>query len=130
MTRLFHFVALLLVVPSLLAGCDSYQADIDTVKAASSAGQTNEQLVKDLAGARGTFKWSAGETEKYGKGSGIVLVEARIERSSRAGADQVVQLRWLHNRETGVIDYEEVLINGRSRGILGATLDLLMLELE
>ncbi len=130
MIRLLPIVALLLVLPGLLAGCDSYQDDIDKVQAATSAGQTNEQLVKDLAGARGTFKWSAGETEKYGKDTGIVQVEARIERSSRAGADQVVQLRWLHNRETGVIDYEEVLINGRSRGILGATLDLLMLELE
>ena len=130
MTRLLRFAAVLLVLPGLLAGCDRYQSDIDKVKAATSAGQSNEQLVKDLAGARGTFKWSAKETEKYGKDSGIVLVEARIERTSRAGADQVVQLRWLHNRATGVIDYEEVLINGRSRGILGATLDLLMLELE
>ena len=130
MTRLLRFVAVLLVAPALLAGCERYQSDIDKVKAAATAGQSNEQLVKDLAGARGTFKWSAGEAEKYGKDSGIVLVEARIERSTRAGSDQVVQLRWLHNRETGVIDFEEVLINGRSRGILGAALDMLKLELE
>ena len=91
MTRLLHFVAVLLVVPGLLAGCDKYESDIDKVKAASSAGQSNEQLVKDLAGARGTFKWSAGETEKYGKGSGIVLVEARIERSSRDRSARICQ---------------------------------------
>ena len=64
MTRLLGFAALLLAVPALLAGCDSYQSDIDKVKSATSAGQRNEQPVKDLAGARGTFKWSAGETEK------------------------------------------------------------------
>jgi len=129
-TQLLRFVALLLVAPGLLVGCDSYGTDIEKVKVAVTAGQSNEQLVKDLAGARGTFKWSAGETEKYGTDSGIVLVEARIERANRAGTDQVVQLRWLHNRATGVIDFEEVLINGRSRGILGAALDLLKLELE
>lgn len=121
---------ILVLALGLVGACSEFGADIDRVKAAQTAGKTNEQLVKDLAGARGTFKWLARETEKYGKDRGIVLVEARIERTSRAGSDQVVQVQWVHNRATGVVDFEDILINGRSRGILGAALDMLILELE
>ena len=129
MPRRLHRLILVLAL-GLLAACSEFGDDIDKVKAAQTAGKTNEELVKDLAGARGTFKWLGRETEKYGRDTGIVLVEARIERTSRAGSDQVVQLQWLHNRTTGVIAFEDILINGRSRGILGAALDMLILELE
>ncbi len=130
MIRPVRSLLVLLVGLGMLVACERYADDIDKVKRATTAGQVNEQLVKGLAGARGAFKWSGRETEKYGKGSGIVLVEARIERTSRAGADQVVQLQWVHNRATGLIDLEDILVNGRSRGILGAALDMLTLELE
>jgi hypothetical protein len=114
----------------LLAGCSKYGADIETVKAAKTTGATNEDFVKDLAGARGTFEWSAREDEKYGKDSGIVLVEAAITRTGRSGRKQVIQLLWLHNRQTRKVALEDVLVNGRSRGILGAALDMFQLELE
>ena len=129
MTRLIRRTLLPLVVLGLLAACSEFASDIEKVKAAETTGTRNEQLVKDLAGARGSFKWSGRKTEKYGKDTGIVLVEARIERTSRAGEVQVVQLQWLHNRATGVIDFEDLLINGRSRGFLGAALELLLLQL-
>ncbi len=58
-----------------------------------------------------------------------MLVEARIERTSRGGEVQVVQLQWLHNRETDIIDFEDLLINGQSRGLLGAALEMLLLQL-
>lgn len=130
MIRPVRFILVLLAGLGPLAGCSDYEADIDKVKAAESMGRSNDQLVKDLTGARGAFKWSAAPSEKYGADSGIVLVEARIERTGRAGTDQVVQLHWVHNRASGVVDLEDILINGRSRGILGAALDLLTLELE
>ena len=130
MTPPVRSLLVLLVGLGVLAACERYADDVEKVKAATTAGQVNEQLVKGLAGARGAFQWSGRETEKYGKDSGIVLVEARIERTSRAGVDQVVQLQWVHNRATGVIDLEDILVNGRSRGILGAALDMLTLELE
>ncbi|MDH3474277.1 MAG: hypothetical protein OEM59_11345 [Rhodospirillales bacterium] len=120
----------LLICGGLLAACAEFGPDVDKVKAAETMGQPNDQLVKDIAGARGTFKWSGRRSEKYGKSSGIILVEARIERTNRAGNDQVVQLQWLHNRKTGVVDFEDVLINGQSRGILGAALEMLLLDLE
>ena len=110
--------------------CAKYESDIETVKAAKTAGATNEAFVKDLAGARGTFAWSAKQDEKYGKESGIVLVEATVTRTGRSGRKQVILLQWLHNRQTGKVAFENVLVNGRSRGILGAALDILELELE
>ena len=120
----------LLVGLGVLAGCDRYAGDIEKVKAAETTGVTNEAFVKDLAGARGTFEWSAREDEKYGRDSGIVLVEAAVTRTGRSGRKQVIQLQWLHNRQTGKIAFEDVLVNGRSRGILGAALDFLELEFE
>ncbi len=129
MTRLIRRTLLPLVVLGLLAACSEFDSDIEKVKAAQTTGSINEQLVKDLAGARGSFKWSARKTEKYGKDTGIVLVEARIERTSRGGEVQVVQLQWLHNRETDIIGFEDLLINGQSRGFLGAALEMLLLQL-
>ncbi len=121
---------LLLLGLGLLAGCSSYESDIEAVKAAKTTGATNEDFVKDLAGARGTFEWSAREDEKYGRDSGIVLVEAAVTRTGRSGRKQVIQLLWLNNRQTGKVALEDVLVNGRSRGILGAALDIFQLELE
>jgi hypothetical protein len=120
----------LLLGLGMLGACDRYESDIEKVKAATTTGVTNEAFVKDLAGARGTFEWSAGEDPTYGKDSGIVLVEAAVTRTGRSGRRQVVQLQWLHNRQTGKIAFEDVRVNGRSRGILGAALDVLELELE
>lgn len=129
MTRLIRRSLLPLVVLGVLAACSEFASDIEKVKAAKTAGETNEQLVKDLAGARGSLKWSGRKTEKYGKDTGIVLVEARIERTSRGGDVQVVQIQWLHNRETDVVGFEDILINGQSRGVLGAALEMLLLQL-
>ncbi len=120
----------LLLGLGVLGACAKYESDIETVKAAKTTGATNEAFVTDLAGARGTFAWSARQDEKYGKDSGIVLVEATVTRTGRSGRKQVVLLQWLHNRQTGKVAFEDVLVNGRSRGILGAALDVLELELE
>jgi predicted hotdog family 3-hydroxylacyl-ACP dehydratase len=114
----------------LLAACSSYESDIEKVKAAQSTGTTNEQFVKDLAGARGSFAWAAREAERYAADGAIVLVEATVTKTSRAGKKQVIQVQWLHNRETGKVAFEDVLVDGRSRGILGAALDILKLEFE
>ena len=130
MTPVLRWTFVLLLGLGLLAGCAKYESDIETVKAAKTTGATNEDFVKDLAGARGTFEWSAREDEKYGKDSGIVLVEAAVTRTGRSGRKQVIQLFWLHNRQTGKVAFEDVLVNGRSRGILGAALDFLELEFE
>jgi hypothetical protein len=120
----------LLVGLSVLAACDRYASDIETIKLAKTAGANNQDFVRDLAGARGTFEWSARQDGKYGKDSGIVLVEATVTQTGRSGRRQVILLRWLHNRQTGKVAFEDVLVDGESRGILGAALDVLELELE
>ncbi len=113
----------------LLAACGGYSSDIDAVKRAQSlTGQTNEELVKEIAGARGTFDWSARD---YVAGKDeIILVEARIEKTDNKGSDHVIQLQWIHNRQTGKIASEDVIVDGRARGILQGALDLMLLELE
>jgi len=120
----------LLLGLGVLGACAKYESDIETVKAAKTTGATNEAFVKDLAGVRGTFELTARQDEKYGKDSGIVLVEATVTRTGRSGRKQVILLQWLHNRQTDKVAFEDVLVNGRSRGILGAALDILELELE
>ena len=112
----------------LLAGCSEFGRDIDKVKATETTSQSNEELVKDLAGARGTIEWTAREPAKYGQG--IVLVEARVEKTGRSGRKQLIQLQWLHNRENGAVAIEDLLVDGRSHGILGVALEMLKLELE
>ncbi len=130
MTPALRCILVMLLGLGLLAACSKYEQDIEKVKAAQITGTTNEQFVKDLAGARGSFEWSAREAAKYAADGGIVLVEAAVTKTSRAGNKQVIQLQWLHNRETGKIAFEDVLVDGRSRGILGAALDILKRELE
>lgn len=130
MTRALRCTLVMLLGLGLLAACSKFESDIEKVKAAQSTGTANEQFVKDLAGARGSFVWSAREAEKYAADGGIVLVEAAVTKTSRTGKKQVIQLQWLHNRETGKVAFEDVLVDGRSRGILGAALDILKLELE
>ncbi|MEJ1993784.1 MAG: hypothetical protein P8X75_01045 [Limibacillus sp.] len=124
-----------LLTPVLLAGllllsaCEGYKGDIAAVQGAESAtGLTNAELVQEIAGARGTYDWSAGP---YVEGKDeIVLVEARIEKTDNRGEDHVIQLLWVHNRQSGKVSSEDVVIDGQSRGLLAGAMDLLLLQLE
>ena len=42
----------------------------------------------------------------------------------------MIQLSWVHNRQSGKVSQEDVVVDGRSRGILAGSMDLLMMELE
>ena len=83
----------------LLAACDSYKDDIAAVQAAESVVGSNQELVEDLAGAKGTYDWKAAPYVEGKKE--IVLVEARIETIDNSGEDHVIQLLWVHNRQSG-----------------------------
>lgn len=131
-SRLFRPVLLaplLLAGLLLLAACEGYKGDIAAVQGAESAtGLTNAELVEEIAGARGTFDWSAGP---YVEGKDeIVLVEARIEKTDNRGEDHVIQLLWVHNRQSGKVSSEDVVIDGQSRGLLAGAMDLMLLQLE
>jgi hypothetical protein len=123
-SRILLFTGLL-----LLAACGGYSSDIEAVKKAESlTGQTNDELVREIAGARGTYDWNAKE---YVEGKEeIILVEARIEKTDNKGGDHVIQLQWVHNRQTGKVGSEDVIVDGRSRGVLQGAMDLLMLQLQ
>ena len=59
-----------------------------------------------------------------------MLVEARIEKTDNRGEDHVIQLLWVHNRQSGKVSSEDVVIDGQSRGLLAGAMDLMLLQLE
>ncbi len=120
--------ALAALVLLTLAACDSYKDDIAAVQQAKSVVGTNQELVDEVAGARGTYDWSA---KPYVEGKDqIVLVEARIEVTDNKGSDHVIQLQWVHNRQTGKVSEEDILVDGRSRGLMQGAMDLMLLQIE
>jgi hypothetical protein len=112
----------------LLAACDSYKDDIAAVQAAESVVGSNQELVEELAGAKGTYDWKA---QPYVEGKKeIVLVEARIETIDNRGGDHVIQLLWVHNRQSGKVAAEDIIVDGRSRGLVQGAMDLMLLQIE
>lgn len=113
----------------LLTACGGYKDDIAAVQAAEGmTGKTNAELVEQIAGARGTVEWRA---EPYLEGKdNVILVEARIEKVDKEGIDHLIRLQWVHNRQSGRVAEEDVIIDGRSRGLLQGAMDLLLLEFE
>lgn len=112
-----------------LAACDSYDADIEAVKRASTLpGKTNEELVADLAGARSTVEWSAKVAKAY-KSDDIIEVTADINRMGKAGK-HVAELRFIHNRQTKKVAFESFMIDGEVHDLVSGALNLFKLKLE
>jgi hypothetical protein len=112
----------------ILATCDSYDADIAAVKQAKTLpGKTNDELVMDLAGARASVEWSAAPAEQYDN-ENIIGVTALINRVGQGGQRSRVELRYIHNRQTKKVAFEELLLNGQRQDLLSGALNLLLLE--
>ncbi len=112
----------------MLAGCDNYDADIAAVKQARTLpGETNEELVMDLAGARSTVEWSAERAKQYDNDD-IIAVTALIHRIGQGGQRSEVALRYIHNRQTKKVAFEELLLNGQRQDLLSGALNLMLLE--
>jgi len=127
-----HLVVLIALVfgagGTLLAGCDSYDADINAVKQAETLpGRSNDELVMDLAGARSSVEWTAGKAEQYDNDN-IVAVTATINRVGQAGQRSLVELVYLHNRQTKKVAFEELRLNGKRQDLFTGALNLLLLE--
>jgi hypothetical protein len=123
-------LALILLIVGLV-GCSSYSGDIAAVRQSTSpTGMTNEDFVRQIAGARGQFDWSAGIADRYKANDAIVLVSATIQRIGRSGAKHQVVLEYIHNRQTGMVDLDRVLIDGKPQDIVGAALNFLMMQLD
>jgi len=123
----------ILIVPVVgalaLLGCDSYKSDIAAVKRAKTLpGETNEELVMDLAGARASIEWTAERSKVYDNDD-IIAVTATINRIGQAGRRSKVDLIYIHNRQTKAVAFQELRLNGRRQDLLsGAALNLKVLE--
>jgi hypothetical protein len=111
-----------------LLGCDSYKSDIAAVKRAKTLpGETNEELVMDLAGARATIEWTA-EPSKVYDNDDIIAVTAEINRLGQFGQRSKVELVYLHNRQTKKVSFEELRLNGQRQDLLSGALNLMLLD--
>lgn len=115
---------------ALLAACSSYDSDIAAVKQAEAGpGQTNEAWVNAIAGARGHVDWSAGKAATYNNDD-IVEVVAAIDRPGATGGSHKIELHFIHNRQTQKVALDNVIVDGKSQGLLGGALNLLLLQLQ
>ena len=111
-----------------LLGCDSYTSDIAAVKRATTLpGQSNEELVMDLAGARASIEWTAEQSKLYDSDD-IIAVTATINRLGQAGQRSKVELVYIHNRQTKKVSFEELRLNGQRRDLLSGALNLFLLD--
>ena len=119
-----------IIALALLAACSSYDSDIAAVKQAeASPGQTNEAWVNAIAGARGHVDWSAGKATAYNNDD-IIEVVATIDKPAGTGASHKIALHFIHNRQTQKVALDNVFVDGKSQGLLGGALNLLLLQLQ
>jgi hypothetical protein len=119
-----------IIALALLAACSSYDSDIAAVKnAEATPGQTNEAWVNTIAGARGHVDWSAGKAAAYNN-SDIVEVVATIDKPAATGGNHKIELHFIHNRQTEKVALDNVVVDGKSQGLLGGALNLLLLQLQ
>lgn len=118
----------LALAAGLLAACDSYDADIEAVQAAETTpGQTNAAFAAEIAGDDGSVDWSA---EKVDGREGTVRVIADIERPSSSGPAHEIRFEYLHERGSGRVRLDRVLVDGREQSLLTGMLNLLLLQLD
>jgi hypothetical protein len=118
----------LTLVALALVGCDSYKSDIAAVKRAETLpGETNEELVMDLAGARASIEWTAERSEVYDNDD-IIAVTATINRLGQQGRRSKVDLVYIHNRQTKKVSFEELRLNDKRQDLLSGALNLMLLD--
>jgi len=119
-----------LALALLLAAC-GLRADIDAVKRSNApTGIQNEELMNQLAGARGQVSWSAEHPEKYKDNPNIILVRATVDRIGHSGTKHKVVMEWIHNRQTEKVDMERVVVDGEEKNLLGGAVQLFLLQLD
>lgn len=55
---------------------------------------------------------------------------ATIDRPSAAGGSHKIELHFIHNRQTQKVALDNVIVDGKSQGLLGGALNLLLLQLQ
>ena len=132
MTRLLRILVVAVGGVVALAACSDYSKDIEAVRQARTVveDQTNDDLARQLAGARGKVDWGADRPEKYADNEHIVGVTAKIERTTRAGGKRLIELQFIRNRQNQQIAFEQLVIDGHPQGLVGGALNLLLMQLE
>lgn len=128
--KLIVIAAVALALPAVTA-CDSYKDDVAAVQAAQSIvpGKSNDALVREIAGARGSVSWKGAKAERYDNDA-IVMVTADIDRVGQSGADHKIALEFINNRETRKVAFEQAYIDGKPQSLLGGALTLFLLQLD
>jgi hypothetical protein len=130
--RLF-FPLLFLAVLLPLAGC-GYEAEIARVQQATTGGLTNEDMVNNLAGARGSVDWTArkpGEGDLvFAEGADVIVVVAKVEKPRRDGTLRTAEFLWAYNRGTEQVALERFTVDGKPQDIASGLLNMLLLQLE
>ncbi len=114
----------------VLKFCSAWGAWRDAAKAAVIAGLTGADFVARLAGPDGSVQWSGRRPDQNAEGSSIVLVEAKVDKLTRAGAAKRIVLQYIYIRVTKRVTLYDVVVDGESQGILGASLRMLLLKFE
>ena len=114
-----------------LAACNRYGDDIDAVKTAESVvpGKSNQVLAIDIAGARGTVEWQGEAAPQY-QSDEIVGVTAVIKRVSANGNRHVIDLNFIHNRQTKKVAFDGALVDGKKQDLVSGAMSLFLMQLE
>jgi hypothetical protein len=132
MRAVLRFLLVAVAAAAPLAACSDYAKDIEAVRQHRTVvdDQTNDELARQLAGARGKVEWIANRPEKYRDNEYIVAVTAKIERITRAGGKRLIELQYIRNRQNQQISFEQLTIDGQPQGLVSGALNLLLMQLE
>ena len=132
MKRFLRILFVAAACAGTLAACSDYTKDIEAVRQARTVveDQTNDDLARQLAGARGKVDWEAERPDKYADNEHIVGVTAKIERTTRAGGKRLIELQFIRNRQNQQIAFEQLVIDGHPQGLLSGPINLLLMQLE
>src|SRR5262245_41151942 len=113
-------LVLIAIAAISLAACSDYTEDVEAVRQSRTVvdDQTNDELSRQLAGARGKVEWVADRPEKYADNEHVVGVTAKIERTTRAGGKRLIELQFIRNRQTQQIAFEQLVIDGHPQGLI------------
>ena len=61
----------------------------------------------------------------------VVEVVARIDRpTAGGGTEHKIELHFVHNRQTEKIALDSVVVDGKAQSLIGAALNLMLLQLQ
>ncbi|WP_120498365.1 hypothetical protein [Kiloniella sp. EL199] len=120
----------------LLSGCfdadgatnAEYADDIDAVREQVFSGQSNADLVGELAGRHGKVTWLAGPWDDK-QSDQLVLVSANIQKNLD-NAKHELTLLYRYDRASNKVSLDKVLLDGKPQSVIGGAVAMLAMKLE